>query len=116
LQTSRERVTFDADAHTVNFGSTQMQPNRPRSRTESTPAERVAAPTTQAKAKRLSPAYALAWLHLMPDSVFPIRSRDDMATKVSALLFSSALGQAQGDSHSLPAGTQQKPRAKKAAR
>ncbi len=44
--------------------------------------ERVAAPTTQAKTKRLSPAYALAWLHLMPDSAFPIRSRDDMAAKI----------------------------------
>ncbi len=93
-----------------------MQPKRPRSRTESTPAKRVAAPTTQAKVKRLSPAYALAWLHLMPNSVFPIRSRDDMAAKVSALLFGSASGASQGDSHGLPAGTQQKPRAKKAAR
>src|SRR5215472_16645463 len=50
-------------------------------------AQRVAAPPTQTRTKRLPPAYALAWLHLLPNSEFPIRSRDDMAVKISALLF-----------------------------
>ena len=93
-----------------------MPPKGPQPRSASRLAERVAAPTTQTKTKRLSPAYALAWLHLLPDSAFPIRSRDDMATKLSALLFGRASSESQGASHGLPAGTQQKPRAKKAAR
>lgn len=85
-------------------------------REEGRAAKRVAVPTTQTKTKRLSPAYAMAWLHLMPDSVFPIRSRDDMAAKLSALLFSSTSSESQAAGHGLPSGTQQKPRAKKAAR
>lgn len=93
-----------------------MPPRGSQPRAATRTAERVAAPTTQTKTKRLSPAYALAWLHLMPDSAFPIRSRDDMATKISALLFSRASSESQEASHGLPAGTQQKPRAKKAAR
>ena len=78
--------------------------------------ERVAAPPTQTKAKRLSPTYALAWLHLMPDSAFPIRSRDDMATKISALLFTRPTSEAQGAGHGLPVGAQQKPGERKRAR
>lgn len=93
-----------------------MPPKRPRAQTVHRPAERVAAPTTQTKVKRLSPAYALAWLHLMPNSVFPIRSRDDMAAKISALLFSRAPSESQGAGGGLPAGAQQKPRQKKGAR
>ena len=93
-----------------------MPSKAPQPRTERRPAERVAAPTTQTKAKRLSPAYALAWLHLMPDSVFPIRSRDDMSVKISALLFSQAPRQAQQAGRGLPAGAQQKPGQKKGAR
>jgi hypothetical protein len=93
-----------------------MPPKGPQPRTARRSAERVAAPATQAKAKRLPPAYALAWLHLMPDSAFPIRSRDDMASKISALLFSRAQSEAQGAGHGLPAGAQQAPRKKKGAR
>jgi hypothetical protein len=51
----------------------------------------------------------------MPNSAFPIRSRDDMAAKISALLF-SAPSEVQGAGHGLPAGAQQKPREKKGAR
>jgi hypothetical protein len=80
------------------------------------PAERVAAPATQAKTKRLSPTFALAWLHLMPNSAFPIRSRDDLAAKVSALLLSRAPTEAQSAGHNLPAGSKQEPRNKKGAR
>ena len=68
-------------------------------------AQRVAAPPTQTKIKRLPPAYALAWLHLLPNSEFPIRSRDDMAVKISALLFGRA-APAEGAGHALPAGAQ----------
>ena len=93
-----------------------MPPKGPQPRTVRRPAERVAAPTTQTKAKRLSPAYALAWLHLIPNSAFPIRSRDDMAAKISALLFTRPPSEAQGVGHGLPAGAQQKPRKKKGAR
>ncbi len=93
-----------------------MPPKGPQPRTVRRPAERVAAPATQTKAKRLSPAYALAWLHLMPNSVFPIRSRDDMAAKISALLFSRAPSEAQEAGGGLPAGAQQKPRERKGAR
>lgn len=67
-------------------------------------APRVAAPSTQTKTKRLPPAYALAWLHLLPNSEFPIRSRDDMAVKISALLFRCA-PPPEGTGHALPAGT-----------
>lgn len=80
------------------------------------PAERVAAPPTQTKTKRLSPTYALAWLHLMPNSAFPIRSRDDLAAKISALLLSRAPPEARTAGHNLPAGAQQDPREKKGAR
>ena len=76
------------------------------------PAARVAAPSTQTKSKRLPPAFTLGWLHLMPDTAFPIRSRDDMAAKISALLLgreSPAGGEDIG--HKLPAGSQ--PRARK---
>lgn len=93
-----------------------MPPKGPQPRTVRRAAGRVAAPVTQTKAKRLSPAFALAWLHLMPNSVFPIRSRDDMASKISALLFSRAPSEPQEAGHGLPAGAQQKPRAKKRAR
>ena len=93
-----------------------MPPKGPQPRTVRRPAERVAAPTTQTKAKRLSPVYALAWLHLMPNSAFPIRSREDMAAKISALLFTRPRSEAQGVGHGLPAGVQQKPRKKKGAR
>ena len=94
-----------------------MPPKRsggPQSRTGRRPAERVAAPATQTRAKRLSPTYALAWLHLMPDSVFPIRSRDDMAAKVSALLFNRASRAAVGSGR--PVAAPQKPGARKRAR
>ena len=95
---------------------TQMPPKGPPPRTGRQPAQRVAAPPTQTKTKRLSPAYALAWLHLMPDSAFPIRSRDDMATKISALLFTRPTSEAQGAGHGLPVGAQQKPGERKRAR
>jgi hypothetical protein len=94
-----------------------MSAKAPReSQTVRRPAERVAAPPTQAKTKRLSPTYALAWLHLIPNSVFPIRSRDDMAAKISALLLSRPLPEAQRAGHDLPAGAQQEPRKKPGAR
>jgi hypothetical protein len=50
----------------------------------------------------------------MPDSVFPIRSRDDMAAKVSALLFNRASRAAVGSG--LPVAAPQKPGARKRAR
>ena len=77
--------------------------------------ERVAAPPTQAKAKRLSPTHALAWLNLIPNSVFPIRSRDDMAAKISALLFSGPSPEEQSVGHKLPARAQQGSRKKPGA-
>jgi hypothetical protein len=93
-----------------------MPQKAPQPRTAGRSAERVAAPTTQTKAKRLSPAYALAWLHLMPPSTFPIRSREDMAAKISALLFTRAPSEAQKVGHGLPAAAQQKPGAGKGKR
>ena len=80
-------------------------------------APRVAAPRTrtQTKTKRLPPAYALAWLHLLPDSEFPIRSRDDMAVKISALLLGHA-SPAEGVGHALPAGAQSQSGRKRRAR
>jgi hypothetical protein len=80
-----------------------------------TSAQRVAAPPTQTKTKRLPPAYALAWLHLLPVSEFPIRSRDDMAVKISALLFGST-SPAEGAGHALPAGAQPQSGRKRGAR
>ena len=82
----------------------------PREPTGERPAvERVAAPPTQTKAaRRLPPGFALAWLHLLPDSAFPIRSRDDLAVKISALLVGGAASvEARGAG--LPAGTQPPP-------
>ena len=71
------------------------------------PTERVAAPPTQTKTTRLPPAIALGWLHLLPNSAFPIRSRDDMAAKISALLFDRASpAEAHAAGHRLPAGGQ----------
>jgi len=93
-----------------------MPPKGPQPRTGRQPAERVAAPPTQTRTKRLSPAYALAWLHLMPSSAFPIRSRDDMAAKISALLFTRTPSEAQRAGHGLPAGAQQQPGERKRAR
>jgi hypothetical protein len=92
-----------------SFEGTEMSAKVPlESQTESRPTERVAAPPSQAaKTKRLSPVYALAWLHLMPKSAFPIRSRDDLAAKISALLLRSAPSEAEEVGHNLPAGTQQ---------
>jgi hypothetical protein len=52
----------------------------------------------------------------MPNSAFPIRSRDDMAAKISALLFSRPTSDGEGVGHGLPAGVQQKPRKTKGAR
>lgn len=80
-------------------------------------AQRVAAPRTKTKtkAKRLPPAYALAWLHLLPNSAFPIRSRDDLAVKISALLVGRA-SPAEGAGHALPAGAQPQSGRKRGAR
>ena len=80
-------------------------------------APRVAAPRTrtQTKTKRLPPAYAFAWLHLLPDSEFPIRSRDDMAAKISALLLGRA-SPAEGAGHALPASAQSESGKKRRAR
>jgi hypothetical protein len=80
-------------------------------------APRVAAPRTrtQTKTKRLPPAYAFAWLHLLPDSEFPIRSRDDMAAKISALLLGRA-SPAEGAGHALPARAQSQSGTKRRAR
>jgi hypothetical protein len=80
------------------------------------PAQRVAAPPTQTKTKRLPPAFALAWLHLLPNSAFPIRSRDDMAAKISALLLGRAApDETHGAGHGLPAGSQSQPGKKRGA-
>lgn len=91
-------------------------PRQPR--TVGTPASRVAAPPTQTKTKRLPPAYALAWLHLLPNQAFPIRSRDDLAVKISALLLRGALPEAvaQPAGHVLPVGEQSQSRRKRSAR
>jgi hypothetical protein len=78
-------------------------------------AQRVAAPPTQTGTKRLPPAYALAWLHLLPNSEFPIRSRDDMAVKISALLRGRE-SPAEGAGHALPAGAQPQSGRKRGAR
>ena len=78
-------------------------------------AQRVAAPPTKTKTKRLPPAYALAWLHLLPNSEFPIRSRDDMAAKISALLLGRA-SPAEGSGHALPSGAQPQSGRKRGAR
>ncbi len=81
------------------------------------PAQRVTAPPTQTKTKRLPPAFALAWLHLLPNSAFPIRSRDDMAAKISALLLGRGPpDETQGAGHKLPAGSQRQPGKKRGAR
>jgi hypothetical protein len=92
----------------------EMSANAPREPpTERAPAQRVAAPPTQTKTKRLPPAFALAWLHLLPNSAFPIRSRDDMAAKISALLLGRASpAETKGTGHGLPAGAQPQPRNK----
>ncbi len=58
--------------------------------------------------KRLPPGFALAWLHLLPDSAFPIRSREDMAVKISALLLGRA-SSAEGRGAGLPAVAQPQP-------
>jgi hypothetical protein len=80
-------------------------------------AQRVAAPRTKTKTKtkRLPPAYVLAWLHLLPSSEFPIRSQDDMAVKISALLFGRA-SPAEGAGHALPARAQPQSGKKRGAR
>jgi hypothetical protein len=52
----------------------------------------------------------------MPDSAFPIRSRDDMAAKISALLFTRPTSEAQGASHGLPVVAQQEAGERKRAR
>ena len=81
------------------------------------PAQRVAAPPTQTKTKRLPPAFALAWLHLLPNSAFPIRSRDDMAAKISPLLLGRAApDETRGAGHGLPAGSQSQSGKKRGAR
>jgi hypothetical protein len=91
-------------------------PRQPQ--TARAPGPRVAAPPTQKKTKRLPPAFALAWLHLLPDQAFPIRSRDDLAVKISALLLRGALpgAAAQPVGHALPAGAQSQSRKKRGAR
>lgn len=78
-------------------------------------ARRVAAPPTQTRTKRLPPAYALAWLHLLPNSEFPIRSRDNLAVKISALLFRRS-SPAEGTGHTLPAAAQPQSGRKRGAR
>src|SRR5271154_6835585 len=91
-------------------------PRQPRA--ERRPASRVAAPPTQTKTKRLPPAFVLAWLHLLPNQAFPIRSRDDLAVKISALLLRGALpgASAQPAGHALPVGAQSQSRKKRGAR
>jgi len=93
----------------------EMSAKAPREpRTARAPAQRVDAPPTQAKTKRLPPAFALAWLHLLPTSAFPIRSQDDFAAKISALLLGRAppAGAAQTAGHALPVGAQSQSRKK----
>jgi hypothetical protein len=49
----------------------------------------------------------------LPNSAFPISSRDDMAVKISALLLGRASpAGAKGTGHGLPAGAQPQPRNK----
>jgi hypothetical protein len=80
-----------------------------KSRGEQTSVERVDAPPTQTKTPRqLPPGFALAWLHLLPDSAFPIRSRDDMAVKISSLLLGRA-SSTEARGAALPAGAQPQP-------
>lgn len=70
---------------------------------------RVDAPPTQPKPmKRLPPSFALAWLHLLPDSAFPIHSRDDLAVKISTLLLGGTGPEKVGRT-SLPIGAAPKP-------
>jgi len=89
-------------------------PREPRTERGSHP--RVPAPPTQTKAaKRLPPAYTLAWLHLLPSSEFPIRSRDDMAAKISALLLSRA-SPTVAAGHALPEGAQPQSKRKRGSR
>jgi hypothetical protein len=86
----------------IDMPSKVREPSRPRP----APAKRVDAPPTQNKAaRRLPPAYTLAWLHLLPKSEFPIRSRDELAAKISALLLGRASPR-EGVGHGLPAGAQ----------
>ncbi len=85
-------------------------------RTMRAPAQRVTAPPPQTKTKRLPPAFALAWLHLLPNSAFPIRSRDDMAAKISALLLGRGPPDETRGGHRLPAGSQSQPGKKRRAR
>ena len=79
---------------------------------------RVAAPPTRTKTKRLPPAFALAWLHLLPSEAFPIRSQDDLAVKISALLLRGGLpgAAARPAGHGLPVGAQSQSRKKRSAR
>jgi hypothetical protein len=70
-------------------------------------AERVSVPANQERAKRLPPSFALAWMHLLPNAVFPIRSKADMAAKLSALILSEPSFGTQKVRHKLPAASQQ---------
>ena len=91
--------------------------NAPRGpQAERAPVERVDAPLTQTKTmKRLPPSFALGWLHLLPDSAFPIRSRDDMAVKISAVLLGPASA-AEAPRTGLPARAQPQPDKMRGAR
>ncbi len=85
-------------------------------RTGSPTAARVEAPPAESRTRqRLPPAFALAWLHLLPESAFPIRSRDDLAAKISGLLLAGGAG-ADAEGRSLPAAAGSRRAARKGAR
>ena len=68
---------------------------------------RVAVPVTQTKTRHRPPPLVIGWLALLPKSAFPIKSHDDFAAKISALLLGRAPTAGAGEiGHSLPAGRQ----------
>jgi hypothetical protein len=69
--------------------------------------QRVAVPTTQTKVGHRPPPLVMGWLRLLPKSALPIKSHDDFAAKISALLLGRApTAEAHEVGHSLPSGRQ----------
>ena len=66
-------------------------------------AGRVEAPSTRGRSNRLTPTFALGWLHLLPEHAFPIRSREDLADKLSEILVARPASEPDPKSHGLPA-------------
>jgi hypothetical protein len=92
----------------ASTGDVEMSSQIPRDKKNASASlQRVTVPTTQTKTGHRPPPMVMGWLGLLPKSALPIKSHEDFAAKISALLLGRSPTTGTDESgHSLPAGRQ----------